>query len=145
MRADGDVFVHGEAGEGLYDLERAYEATSRQKMRWHAGNVRPPVKNAAFARGQEAADNGKQRGFARAIGADKRCDPADLDGERSVLDGEQAAERLADALNAKQRLSHGRAPVTMTSGASNASAVASADPQSLAGRMLRRGRAHCHR
>src|SRR5262249_31418569 len=53
MRADGDVFVHGEAGEGLYDLERAYDATSRQKMRWHAGNVRPPVKNAAFARARK--------------------------------------------------------------------------------------------
>jgi len=68
MRADRDVLVHGEAGERLHDLECAHDASPRQEMGRHTRNVRPAVKDAAFARRQEPADDGEQRGLAGAVG-----------------------------------------------------------------------------
>src|SRR5262249_34598812 len=100
MRADGDVLVHGEAGERLHDLECAHDAAPRHKMGRHARYVGAAVKDAAFARRQEPADDGEQRGLAGAVGSDQRGDPAGFDGERNIVDGEEAAETFEYALNA---------------------------------------------
>src|SRR5262249_56910434 len=106
--ADGDVLVHGEAGERLHDLEGAHDASPRHQMGRHARDVVAAVKDAALARRQEPADDGEQRGLAGAVGPDQRSDPAGFDGERNIVDGEEAAETFEYALNAK--VSHGRAP-----------------------------------
>ena len=81
MRADGDVLVHGEAGERLYDLECAHDASPRQKMGRHARNVVAAVKDAAFARRKEPADDGEQCGLAGTVGPDQCDDSAGFDGE----------------------------------------------------------------
>src|SRR5215472_19098112 len=105
MSADGDVLVHGQTGERLDDLECAHDASPRHKMGRHARNVRAAVKDAAFARRQEPADDGEQCGLAGTVGSDQRGDPAGLDGERNVVDGEEAAEAFEYALDANERLS----------------------------------------
>src|SRR6516162_629630 len=131
MGADGDVLVHGEASERLHDLEGAYDPSPRYEMGRHAGYVGAAVKDAAFAWRQEPADDGEQRGLARAVGPDQRGDPPGFDGERNIVDGEKAAETFEYALNAK--LNHGRAPGPMIANAQNARANRSAGPRSRAG------------
>src|SRR5215831_2089834 len=133
MGADGDVLVHGEASERLHDLEGAYDPSPRHEMGRHAGYVGAAVKDAAFARRQEPADDGEQRGLAGAVGPDQRGDPARFDGERNIVDGEEAAEAFEYTLNVKQRLSHGRAPGASPSNAQNAHANRPAGPRSRAG------------
>src|SRR5215472_221973 len=143
MGADGDVLVHGEASERLHDLEGAYDPSPRHEMGRHAGYVGAAVKDAAFARRQEPADDGEQRGLAGAVGPDQRGDPPGIDGERNIVDGEEAAEAFEYALNAK--LSHGRAPGRTTSNAQNAHANRPAGPRSRAAQRPRSGPASCRR
>src|SRR5262249_46356537 len=102
-------------------------------------------KDAAFARRQEPADDGEQRSLAGAVGPDQRGDPAGFDGERNIVDGEEAAEAFEYTLDVKQRLSHGRAPGPMTANAQNAHANRPPGPQSRAGQRLRSGPARRRR
>src|SRR5215831_8696237 len=145
MRAHGNVLVHGEAGKRLHDLEGTHDASPRHKMGWHASYVRAAVKDAAFARRQEPADDGEQRSLAGTVGPDQRGDPPGFDGERNIVDGEKAAETFEYALDAKQRLSHGRAPGPMIANAQNAHANRSAVPRSRAGQRPRSGPARRRR
>src|SRR5215471_20706010 len=101
MRADRDVLVHGEAGERLNDLECAHDASPRHKMGRHTRNVSAAVKDTTFARRQESADDGEQCGLAGAVGPDQRGDPAGFDGERNIVDGEEAAEAFEYTLDVK--------------------------------------------
>src|SRR5262249_45939058 len=94
------------------------------------------VKDAAFARRQEPADDGEQRGLAGTVGPDQRGDPAGFDSERNIVDGEEAAEAFEYALDVKQRLSHGRAPGPTTSNAQNRHANWPAAPKSRPGQRL---------
>src|SRR5262245_53357612 len=137
MGADGDVLVHAEAGERLHDLEGAHDASPRYEMGRHARDVGAAVKDAAFARRQEPADDGEQRGLAGAVGPDQRGDPAGFDGERNIVDGEEAAEAFEYAFDANERLSHGRAPGRTTANAPNAHANRPASPRSRAGQRPR--------
>src|SRR5262249_23056615 len=145
MRTDGDVLVHGEAGERLHDLEGAHDASPRHEMGRHARDVLAAVKDAAFARRQEPADDGEQRGLARAVVPDQRADPPGFYGERNIVDGEEAAEAFEYALDAKQRLSHGRAPGASPSNAQNAHANRPAGPRSRAGQRPQSGPARRRR
>src|SRR5262249_47158272 len=145
MRANGNGLLHGEAGNGRHDREGPQDASPRHKMGWHASYVRAAVKDAAFARRQEPADDGEQRGLAGAVGPDQRGDPPGFDGERNIVDGEKAAETFEYALNAKQRLSHGRAPRPSPSNAQNAHANRPASPRSRAGQRPRSGPARLRR
>src|SRR5262249_37245735 len=126
MSADGDVLVHGQAGERLHDLERTHDASPRHQMGRHARYVRAAVKDAAFAPRQEPADDGEQRGLTGTVGPDQRGDLAGRDGERNVVDGKEAAEAFEYVLDANERLSHGHAPVPMTSNVPSAHANRSA-------------------
>ncbi len=110
MRADRDVLAHGQPGERLHDLERARDAAPRKLVRRLAGDVGAVVEDAALGRREEARDDREQRGLAGAVRSDQRGDAAGVRGKRCAVDGEQAAEAFRDVLDAKQRLSHGRAP-----------------------------------
>ena len=76
MRADQDIVAHRQAGKRLHDLEGAGDAAPRQPMRRLAGDVFAGIADRAFARREEAGDDGKQRGLAGAIRADQRGDAA---------------------------------------------------------------------
>ena len=56
----------------------------------------------ARGRREEAADQIEERRLAGAVGADHGAQLARLDGERDVVDGDQAAEALRDVVDLEQ-------------------------------------------
>ncbi len=114
MCADRDVLAHGQAGERLHDLKGARDAAPGEAIWRQAGNVGAVVDDAALARREEPADDGEQRGLARAVRPDQRGDAAGRRGEGGAVDCAQAAEPFRHPFDPQQRLSqrfnHGCAP-----------------------------------
>src|SRR6202012_2535640 len=81
----------------------------------NAGDILAAVKDAAAARRQKSADRGEQGRLAGAVRSDQSGDTPGLDIERDIVDGQQSAEALADAIDTEQRLSHGVAPAARIS------------------------------
>jgi hypothetical protein len=77
--ADGDVLVYREPGERLHNLKSAGYPAARHKVGRKAGDIRATVKDAAFARRQEPADNREQRGLAGAVRPDQGGNTAGFD------------------------------------------------------------------
>ena len=81
MRADQDVFPHGQAGKRLHDLECPRDTPPRQPERRFASNDLAGISDIASAWFEEAGDDGEQRGLAGAVRPDQRRDPSFLSRE----------------------------------------------------------------
>ncbi len=106
--AHHDVLAHRDLGEGLGDLERPHHARAADLVRRQAGDVAALEGNASGIGCVKARDRGKQRGLARASGADQRHDLAGTNVERRLIDGLQAAEGLAEIADLKHAAVSGK-------------------------------------
>src|SRR5688572_1022642 len=103
QRADDDVLLDGEAHERLHDLEGTADAALADVIGRQAVDAltvkrdRPPVRR------ELAGDHVEYCGLAGAVRADQREDSALRHVEADIVDGDQSAEALADAVDFEER------------------------------------------
>ena len=106
---DADVVGDRELGKNLRDLEGAGHAAPHPLVGSERADVMSLEPDRARGRREQAADQIEERRLAGAVRTDDRAQFAGLNGQRHVVDGDQAAEALRCALDLKQ--GHAFAPV----------------------------------
>ena len=106
---DADVVGDRELGKDLGDLEGAGHAAPHPLVGSERSNVAALEPDRARGRREQAADQIEERRLAGAVRTDDRAQFARLDGQRHVVDGDQAAKALRCALDLKQ--GHAFAPL----------------------------------
>ena len=91
---DANVVGDRELGKDLGDLERARHAAPHALVGRERGDVASLEPDRARGRREQAADQVEERRLAGAVRADDRAQFAGLDGQRHVVDGDQAAKAL---------------------------------------------------
>src|SRR5690606_633890 len=105
--AAGDhVFLDIERGEDAPQPEGARDAAPRDVVGGPAADRLAGETDLPRARAKRARDQIEHRGLAAAIGTDKAQQFAILDPEGDVVDGDEAAEGLADMLDTEQGAAH---------------------------------------
>src|SRR4029079_10229693 len=98
MHPDEDVLERGHVLEEADVLERAADAARRDRMRRLAGDVLAEERDPARGRLVDPGEHVEERRLAGTVRADQRDDLLSRDREVDVVDGDEAAELLADAL-----------------------------------------------
>ena len=104
LRCSQHVFVDGQLGKDLGDLEGAPHAESDPQMRRNLRHVLAFEQDRPVSRGEIAADHIEEGGFAGSIGTDDGAELAAFDGHRHVPHSDQVAKPLCDVAN----LEHGQ-------------------------------------
>ena len=98
--SEGDVHVleHGEAGKDTCQLERPPDAQAAYLFRCRACDRTPIIEDPPGIGPFIARDHMKQRGFARAIGADQPGNRSPFDRDRAALQGVNSSVCFGDFL-----------------------------------------------
>src|SRR6266480_4130096 len=108
VRGDPDIFLHRQPVEHALDLQGARDAETADLVRLEAADVASRGEHAARVRGEKSAHQIEQRRFSGAVRADDRVQPARCQRQTDVVDSDQAAEALGEALDLQNGLAHGR-------------------------------------
>ena len=99
---DAQIFVHGEVGEDLGDLEGADDAARDEPRRAEAGDLPPVEEDPPRARREESADQVEERCLPRAVRPDHGAELALLDREVDFGERLQRAEPARHAVELQE-------------------------------------------
>ena len=127
-------------GRHAHELEGSVDAPANTQMIGQARHILAVHADRAGVRPDGAGDEVQKRGLARAVGTDQSQHLARGHRQRDAVDGDEAAERLAQTLRLQQRGQRQRLPFVRGAILTQRSSIAPAMPR---GRMIGRD-SHAH-